>query len=51
MEVGKECCGNCRYGSYELYEGYVCLNDESEYCADYTEHDFVCEEYESKADV
>lgn len=45
----KECCGTCEYGSYDKMQGYVCVNDESEYVADFTEHDFVCEEYTEKS--
>lgn len=51
MDLQKGCCGNCKYGSYDKMQGYVCVNDESEYVADFTEHDFVCDEYVSKRDI
>lgn len=41
-------CGNCKYGNYDTMQGYVCVNDESDYCADFVEHDHVCEEHEMK---
>lgn len=25
------CCGTCKYGHYDKMQGYVCVNDESEY--------------------
>lgn len=27
-ESKKECCGTCKYGSYDKTDGYVCANDE-----------------------
>lgn len=45
----KECCGNCRYHEKDLYdEGYICVNGESDYCADWTEYNDFCEEYEEE---
>lgn len=46
----RKCCGTCRYGSYDKMQGYVCVNDDSEYCADFTEYDHVCDEWEGKGD-
>jgi len=40
------CCGTCRYSRYEPTQGYVCENGDSDYCADFVEHDFVCEEWD-----
>ena len=43
-----KCCGTCRYGYYDKMQGYVCLNSESEYVADFVEYDHSCEEWEEK---
>ena len=43
-----ECCGTCEYGLYDRMNGYVCVNIESEYFADFVEHDHYCEEYAQK---
>ena len=50
MEITK-CCGTCEYGSYDKMQGYVCVNSDSDNCADFVEHDFVCETWEAKAAV
>ena len=44
------CCGTCKYGHYDKMQGYVCVNDESEYVADFVEYEHWCEEWESKND-
>lgn len=43
-----QCCGTCRYGSYDKEDGYVCVNDESEYVADFVEYNHSCIDWESK---
>lgn len=42
------CCGTCKYGEYDRVDGYVCVNDESEYLADFVEYGHCCEEFEPK---
>ena len=44
----KECCGTCKYGSYDKTNGYVCVNGKSGYVADFVYFDNVCEEWEGK---
>lgn len=44
----KQCCGTCEYGSYSESDGYICVNDESEYVADYTEYHHTCDEWAKK---
>ena len=44
------CCGNCKYGRYDKMQGYVCVNDESEYVADFVEYEHWCEDWVSKDD-
>lgn len=48
--MAKENCGNCRYGSYDKEQGYVCVNDASEYVADFVEHDHACDKWEDKTE-
>ena len=44
----KECCGTCKYGNYDKMDGYVCVNADSEYVADFVEYEHCCDEYEEK---
>lgn len=40
-------CKTCRYHQHEdISDGYVCVNDESEMCADWTEDDYSCDKWE-----
>ena len=45
----KQCCGTCKYHQFEnVNDGYVCVNSDSEYCADWTEYSDFCEEWEER---
>lgn len=44
----RKCCGTCKYGLYDRTQGYVCVNDESEYVADFVEYNHSCESWEEK---
>ena len=45
----KECCGTCKYHCYEKADqGWICTKDSSDYCADWTDYDDCCDEYEEK---
>jgi hypothetical protein len=48
MVERKECCGTCEYGTYDKTNGYVCVNDESDYVADFVEYDHSCDFWEQK---
>lgn len=48
MQDTKQCCGTCKYGSYDKTDGYVCVNGDSEYVADFVEYDHSCENWEEK---
>ena len=48
MQDTKQCCGTCKYGSYDKTDGYVCVNDQSEYVADFVEYDHSCTDWEEK---
>lgn len=48
MADRKQCCGTCEYGSYDKVDGYVCVNNESEYVADFTEYDHTYDCWERK---
>lgn len=41
-----KCCGTCEYGSYDSIQGYVCMNKESEYVADFVEYGHTCDCWE-----
>ena len=45
----KECCGNCEYYFRENIDGgWVCVNGDSDYVAEWTEVDFICDKWEKK---
>ena len=45
------CCETCKYCQYEnIDQGYVCVNNESEYCADWVEPEHCCEEWSEEDD-
>lgn len=40
-------CKNCWYHRHEyISDGYVCVNADSDMCADWTEDDFSCDKWE-----
>lgn len=45
-----ECCGNCRYHKNDdtFPEDYICVNDASEHCADWTDYKDYCYEWEGR---
>ena len=44
-----KCCGTCKYHYHESIDGdWVCVNYESEYVTDWTEHSDYCEKWERK---
>lgn len=45
----KECCATCAFHEFEsIDDGFVCVNSESDYCADWTDSDFCCDAYEER---
>lgn len=45
----REVCGTCKYHEHEnIDDGWVCVNDKSEYFADWTEYNDTCEEWEGR---
>lgn len=41
-----KCCETCRYCEHEdIDDGHVCVNDESEYCADWVDPEHCCAEW------
>ena len=48
MTERKECCGTCKYGLCVKTNGYVCVNDESDYAADFVEYSHSCDFWEQK---
>lgn len=44
-----ECCGTCKWHRHEnTSQGWVCMNSESDYCADWTEYNDSCNEWEEE---
>ena len=44
-----KCCGTCKWHKYEnISDGFVCVNSDSDYFADWTEYGDSCEEWEKK---
>lgn len=43
-----ECCGNCRFHQKDRDGEWICTNSDSDYDTDYTDYQFVCEEFEEK---
>lgn len=42
-------CGTCKYHEHEdITDGWVCVNGESDYVTDFTDHNFCCEDYEER---
>lgn len=49
IKLDEKCCGTCKYHHYEdIDDGGVCVNDQSKYCADWTEYSDSCEEWEGR---
>lgn len=47
--TNEKCCGTCKYHRHEdIDDGWVCVNDRSEYCADWTEYSDSCEAWEER---
>lgn len=44
-----KCCHNCKYHQHEdITDGWICVNGDSEYIADWTEFDDTCEDWEER---
>ena len=43
-----ECCGTCKWHVKDELGDWICVNDESENCADWTEYNDSCEEWEAR---
>lgn len=44
-----KCCGTCKYHEHEnIDDGWMCVNQDSEYVADWTDYDHSCEDYEER---
>ena len=46
MREKSKCCKNCKWSDTDEISDRYCCNDESDYCANFVEDDFVCEKYE-----
>lgn len=44
-----KCCGTCKYHEHEEEsDGWVCVNHDSDFVADWTDYSFCCEDYEER---
>ncbi len=44
-----KCCGTCKWHEHETVDdGWVCVNADSRYCADWTDYNHVCEDWEER---
>ena len=43
-----ECCGTCKWHVKDESGDWICVNGESENCADWTEYTDSCEEWEAR---
>lgn len=42
-------CGTCRYHVHEdIDDGWICVNNRSDYCADWTEYNDSCTDWEER---
>lgn len=48
MINANNCCGTCKHTQRDTFGDYACTNPKSEYLADFTEYNHVCEEYEER---
>lgn len=48
MLDANSCCGTCEYSTYDKVNGYVCVNDKSDYVADFVEYSHSCDFWEQK---
>ena len=48
-ERQEQCCGTCRHHVHEdVDDGWVCVNQGSIYCTEWTEYDNCCEVWEAR---
>lgn len=43
-----KCCGTCKWHE-KWRDGWICVNNDSEFCTDWTPYDHCCEEWEGRA--
>lgn len=42
-------CGTCKWHKHEgIDDGWVCVNDRSDYCTDWTDYEDTCEDWEER---
>jgi len=51
MKDKEQKCKTCHWHCHEdIDDGYVCVNDRSDYCTDWTDDDFGCPHWEARDD-
>ena len=49
--MAEKCCNTCKWYVHEnITDGMVCVNGSSDYCTDFTDEDFCCDEWEKMPD-
>lgn len=49
IEKDEKCCGTCKWHKHErIDDGWVCTNPDSHCCADWTEYNDWCQEWEDR---
>lgn len=43
-----KCCGTCKWHKCEMDDSWICVNRDSEYCADWTDYDHCCKEWKKR---
>ena len=46
-----KCCGTCKYYHEYIGGAWLCVNDQSEYCVEWTEYDDSCDEWEGRGNL
>ena len=49
MDDKAQICGTCKWHYREIVsDGWICVNDDSEHCTDFTDYEHTCENWEER---
>ena len=48
VNVNRCCCETCDYCEHDYLDDLICVNSDSEKCADWVEKDYLCEHWKMK---
>lgn len=44
-----KCCGTCKWHKYQREdESWICVNEDSEFCSDWTDYEGYCDDWEAR---